>query len=883
MGTRAGVDSREHAVVRFGRPAPAHGSVANRPSARRGSAVPTVPGLAGMALEVARQTDLLEWLDVVRLDVSARLDPERRAELGQFFTPPPTARLMASMLAVPSRTPRLLDAGAGVGSLTAAFVADVCARERRPERVSVVAYELDPILADRLADTLDACRIACERVGIGFDAELRREDFIEAAVASLRADLFASPLPRFDCAILNPPYRKINSGSRERRLLRAAGIETSNLYTAFLALVAGLLAPGGEMVAITPRSFCNGSYFRTFRRSFLAAMALRRVHVFDARDRAFGDDDVLQEMVIFRAEKGATPDAVTITTSTGPDTGDVQSRDVEHAQVVRPDDPDAFIWLVTDGIGSRVAERMARFTARLDELGLAVSTGRVVEFRASEFLRDEPGPDTAPLIYPGHFDPSGFVRWPKRGSRKPNALAITPESEGLLVSPGAYVLTRRFSAKEERRRVIAVVYDPTRMPPLPVGFENHLNYFHRNGAGLPTALAKGLAVFLNSTLVDAYFRQFNGHTQVNATDLRSLRYPSLPELQALGERIGDEFPAQSELDRLIDEGLFGMTDGEKATDPVAVQRRIDEARLVLANLAMPPAQQNVMCALTLLALLDLTPEKPWSEAQGPMRGIHTIMRYSDAHYGTSWAENTRESFRKDAIHYFETARLIVKNPDDPSRPTNSGRTVYQVTDDALALLRTFGTDEWAERLPVYLETAGTLADRYAARRTLTKVSLKTLTGRMLTLSPGKHSDLIEQIVTEFAPRFTPGGTLIYAGDTGRKWASYFDEATLGKLGVTIGSAGTKMPDVVIYHDAKHWLVVVEAFVSVGPIDPLRKEQLERLFAESSAPLVFVTAFPDRRAMARQATNLAWETDVWIAEAPDHLIHYNGERFLGPYE
>lgn len=508
-----------------------------------------------MVLAKASQADLLDRIERIRLEAATRLDPKRRTAFGQFFTPAATARLMASMFAAPSPTPRLLDAGAGIGSLTAAWVAEMCERERPPERIAVVAYEVDPLLADRLEFTLAACRDCCERIGVGFDAEIRREDFIAAATSILRGDFFSPPSPRFDCAILNPPYRKIGGESPERQQLRSVGIEAGNLYAAFLALAAGLLAPGGELVAITPRSFCNGSYFRAFRRSFLRTVGLRHVHLFDARDRVFGGDDVLQETVILSAEKGAQPDAVTIATSAGPELDDIRRLKVSYDEVVRPDDPDAFIWLVSNDADRRVAARMDAFTQRLGDLGLAVSTGRVVDFRAAPHLRDAPGPETVPLIYPAHFDSSGFVAWPKVTGKKPNALLRTADTLPLLVPAGAYVLTRRFSAKEERRRVVAAVYDPDRLPPLPVGFENHLNYFHRDGAGLPMALAKGLAAFLNSTLVDTYFRQFNGHTQVNATDLRSLPYPRFSKLQALGERIGDEFPVQTVLDQLIDEGL----------------------------------------------------------------------------------------------------------------------------------------------------------------------------------------------------------------------------------------------------------------------------------------------------------------------------------------
>jgi adenine-specific DNA-methyltransferase len=397
----------------------------------------------------------------------------------------------------------------------------------------------------------------CAEVEITFDAEIRQEDFIAAAVESLRGDLFASPLPHFDCAILNPPYRKINSDSLERRMLHSIGIETSNLYTAFLALVADLLNPGGELVAITPRSFSNGPYFRPFRRKFLESMALQHVHVFDSRDDAFRDDDVLQETVIFRAVKNGSPDVVAITSSTGPESGDERTRLVEYTQVVRPDDRDAFIRLVPDDFGSELAERMENLLARLNDLGLTVSTGRVVDFRATEFLRPEPGPDTAPLIYPNHFGASGFVEWPNPTGRKPNALARTADSEDLLVPAGTYVLVRRFSAKEERRRIVASIYDAGRVSPLPVGFENHLNYFHQNGQGVPMATAKGLAAFLNSTQLDTYFRQFNGHTQVNATDLRSLRYPSLDELVELGEQVGENSLSQLDIDWLVEGMLFG--------------------------------------------------------------------------------------------------------------------------------------------------------------------------------------------------------------------------------------------------------------------------------------------------------------------------------------
>ena len=323
--------------------------------------------------------------------------------------------------------------------------------------------------------------------------------------------------------------------------------------------------------------------------------------------------------------------------------------------------------------------------------------------------------------------------------------------------------------------------------------------------------------------------------------------------------------------------------GQRVSDPSKISKRIAEAQGILKALGLPPDQQKQVPALTFLALAALTPDLRWQDASTPLIGVSPIMDFVNSHYGVSYKENSRETFRKSAIHYFEEAGLIVKNPDKPDRATNSGKTVYQLTDAAVSLIRTFGTDAFTERLVTYLGTAGPLVDRHASRRTLKMLPLRLNLDQLVTLSAGSHSDLIEAIIQEFGPRFTPEGVLVYAGDTGRKWDSYFDEATLAQLGVTILSTGSKMPDVLIYHEAKGWLVVVEAFDTVGPIDPLRKSRLARMFAASTAPLVYVTAFHTRRAMKGQAAKLAWETEVWIAEAPDHLIHYNGERFLGPYE
>jgi adenine-specific DNA-methyltransferase len=497
---------------------------------------------------------LLESVDRFRIEAGAKLDASRRSELGQFMTPALVASLMAGMFEDVDSDVHLLDAGAGVGSLSAACVQRLLEMERPPTRIIITAYEIDEMLAAYLTRTLDICGVMCKRSGIRFDAEVIRDDFIAATAESAGRALLGAP--RFNMAVLNPPYRKINTHSEERRLLRLAGIETTNLYTGFLALSMRLLAPGGQMVAITPRSFCNGSYFRPFRREFLSTMALLRLHVFESRKHAFREDDVLQENVIVHAAKrGKGRSKSTVVIEATASIGDPpSSRTVPYERVVRPSDPQHFIHIAADDEGDGVAQRIAALPATLADLGIKVSTGRVVDFRAKEYLRQEPEKGTAPLIWPTHFE-EGYIGWPKDGTRKPQAIAIDDRIADQLIPNESYVLVRRFSAKEERRRVVAAIYDPGRINARVVGFENHLNYFHRDGRGLESELARGLAIFLNSTMVDVYFRQFNGHTQVNATDLKSLRYPAADQLRVLGSMIGDPFPDQSEVDSLLSESL----------------------------------------------------------------------------------------------------------------------------------------------------------------------------------------------------------------------------------------------------------------------------------------------------------------------------------------
>jgi adenine-specific DNA-methyltransferase len=503
------------------------------------------------------RTSLTDLVDELRTSTTEDLEDHRRATLGQYLTPAPVARLIASLVTTTEEHIRLLEPGAGTGSLVAATVEALCNRIDPPRSICVTAYEIDNQLIQPLSHTLELCGEECAAAGIEFDSRIIHADFIEAAAQQLRpVDFFAENSgERYNLVVTNPPYRKLNSQSHHRALLRVAGIETSNLYAAFLALSTLLLEDRGELVAITPRSFCNGTYFRPFRELLLNKLAIQHVHVFESRKAAFKEDSVLQENIIFRGVRGISPTRVVLTTGNGNRQQISTCRTIDYTRLVWPSDPNRVMHLVASEEGQAITDTIRQLPHRLRDLNLEVSTGRVVDFRAKEQLRQDPGPSTAPLIYPTHLA-SGRVVWPKPG-KKPNAIYIDDYTRPQLVPNEVYVLVKRFSAKEERRRIVAVVYDGSQITaPEGVGFENHINYFHRGGRGIELSLARGLAAFLNSTLTDEFFRQFSGHTQVNAGDLRMLPYPSVTTLEELGAAIGDRSLGQDELDQLVN-GYLG--------------------------------------------------------------------------------------------------------------------------------------------------------------------------------------------------------------------------------------------------------------------------------------------------------------------------------------
>ncbi len=309
--------------------------------------------------------------------------------------------------------------------------------------------------------------------------------------------------------------------------------------------------------------------------------------------------------------------------------------------------------------------------------------------------------------------------------------------------------------------------------------------------------------------------------------------------------------------------------------------KITEATEILGALGLPPKQRNERSALTLLALGQIGPRACWAEVQRPLLRIWDIMGFMRDRYNKDYAANSRETIRRQTIHQFEQARIVDRNPDDPSRPTNSGKTVYALTDDVLGVLRCYGTPAFDKAVTGFIERFGSLQAAYEGSRARHRVPLKMPGRSIVYLSPGKHNQLQVAVVKEFGPRFAPGASVLYVGDTALKHV-ICGTADLADLHIPI-TQHDKLPDVVLYMKKRNWLFLIEAVTTHGPVDPKRHREIERMLTQCPAECVYVTAFLDMSTFRRYVGDIAWETEVWIAEHPDHMIHFNGPRFLGPYK
>jgi hypothetical protein len=305
--------------------------------------------------------------------------------------------------------------------------------------------------------------------------------------------------------------------------------------------------------------------------------------------------------------------------------------------------------------------------------------------------------------------------------------------------------------------------------------------------------------------------------------------------------------------------------------------RIDEAIAILEALGLPRAQRNERSALTLLALMDLRRDTPWSKSKQRPIGIHNIIAFIREYYGKTYAENARETIRRQTIHQFEQAAIAIRNPDDPARPRNSPKTVYAITDEALEAIRQYSTPDWQTASYVFVRDKGKLIDRYERRKKQYLIPVDLPNGTLISFSPGKHNELQKKVIEEFRLRFCPNSEVVYVSDVARK-SLYVDEDLLGRLKIPITEHG-KLPDVVFYDRQTDHLFLIEAVTTHGPLSPKRQIELQEMLKCCKAKQVYISAFPGFREFKKHVNDIAWETEVWIQSNADHLIHFNGPKFF----
>lgn len=493
-------------------------------------------------------------IDKIRINSNILLNSKRKEKLSQYFTDTPTAKLMTKMIKtrIDSEV-NIMEPGAGTGILTAALIYRFCLKNKTLKKINVTLYEKDRYMKPYIEETFSLCSHLCEHFEITLSYKIIIGDFIK-----IGCELTDANHSQYDVIIMNPPYKKIKSISKCKEVLSNSNIETTNYYSAFLLLSTRYLKIGGQLVAITPRSFCSGSYYTSFRKQYLNEMCFRRFHLFDSRSQAFSSDKVLQENIIFHCvkKKFRNNNNVLISTSNDPLDKNIVNYTIKYNELVKANDSNMYIRIVKDLTDLMNVRTMERLTTSLDSLGITVSTGKVVDFRMDEHIRKQASSlNLGALIYPFHFN-KGKTLWPMFDAKKPDHIEVNQDTLKSLVNTGYYVLVKRFSTKEERRRIVSVIFDPTIIMAQHIGFENHINYYHCNGNGLPKDLAKGLSLFLNSSIVDKYFRQFNGHTQVNVTDLKAITYPTKKQLLFIGTQSEDILFDQKAIDKLIEKIVF---------------------------------------------------------------------------------------------------------------------------------------------------------------------------------------------------------------------------------------------------------------------------------------------------------------------------------------
>jgi adenine-specific DNA-methyltransferase len=469
----------------------------------------------------------LEELASVRSLRIATVDSSHKINFAQYLTPLEIARYMAQLTVKywenTENAATLLDPGAGSGILSCCLI-DELSRKYQNMALVLDTYEIDQSILPDL-------ELSYHTVGKNLNRKFRYTVYQDDFISDVSRDIYWNIAPKYNLIIMNPPYKKINSNSMYRKALHDIGIKTVNTYSAFMAIAIKLLKDKGVLTAIVPRSFCNGPYFLSFRKFLFEHTAILHIHSFDTRDNAFGDENVLQENIIITLQKThEKPKNVAISFSEDKFFTNYTEKKIPYREIIDPSDVQLFISIPKKD--TTVSGSV--FSCSNAELSFEISTGPIVDFRVKEKLVYGEPIEGIPLLYAAHIR-NQEISWPVQ-SKKPNAIVLdAAELEKNAFSLGYYILVKRFSAKEEKRRIYATLLSPKSLPGKYFTLENHLNIIHCRHSGINKDIAFGLAAYLNTVCCDNQFRNFSGHTQVNATDLRNMKYPSSDILIKFGK------------------------------------------------------------------------------------------------------------------------------------------------------------------------------------------------------------------------------------------------------------------------------------------------------------------------------------------------------------
>jgi adenine-specific DNA-methyltransferase len=457
-------------------------------------------------------------------------------DIGQVFTPEKLSSYMSSLFSYTSNQIKLLDPGCGNGNLSISFL-DLLEEKNFHEKVTLDLYDIDNMCLKELKDRLK------KRKFKNLVYNIKNEDYIlNSSIPKERK----SKNNNYTHIIMNPPYKKINKGDSHRIKIESLGLKTVNLYSSFVMMSILQLCKGGEIVFIVPRSFTNGLYYKSFRNFLLKNLSIKQVHIFNNRNDVFKKGSVLQETIILHGVKDEKQSDVLISSSETSNfektsklkfkTPDYKEFKISFHDFVDPNDKESFFKIVKDKEDLEILKKSSIFKTSIDELGVQVSTGPVVQHRLKMFLSKEKKVNGVPFISSKNFS-EHKIFFPKQNQY--NYVVEDEKTKGSLFHNKDYfLLIKRFSSKEEKRRLSTVIYKSINKENL-VGFDNMINVFHSNKSGLSKDLVLGLMGYLNSSFVDKYYRLFGGHTQINSTDLRNIKYPNLKELIVMGKKLGD--------------------------------------------------------------------------------------------------------------------------------------------------------------------------------------------------------------------------------------------------------------------------------------------------------------------------------------------------------